>query len=137
MAIAITWRLLAKGAFSEFCSRLPSADYDQVTVRDDAEQLTAVVWDRGDIERNLKYAARALAKECINRDFTGFMALPSSIENGIADAEDDLKLGNISMRIIRTWDVMEAQMIYRLDVIGACELPKIKSRFIENQKKVE
>ena len=59
------------------------------------------------------------------------MALPSSIE------AEDLKLGNISMRIIRTWDVMETQMIYRLDVIGACELPKIKSRFIENQKKVE
>ena len=109
----------------EFRNRLVGDDFGEISPSaSGAQQLSVCIMesDSTDLLRELRNAARALAKECNRLEFTGYARplLPRAIEN--AELVSD---GNVFLRVCKAWDVMKGKMIIRLDVIGACELPEV------------
>ena len=118
------FKQLAEDTFAEFLSRVGD-DFEEFDHSDECLMLTAVVADHNQGEklaRKLKYAARALAKECKERGFValGPLPLPQCIEQCEA-----MYSGNINMRIVKAWDINRSEIVIRLDVLGSIVLPEV------------
>lgn len=122
-----TFHVLALEATRQFSNRLKESEYDKLTPSEtiDAVKLMVSVDDEfGDLERQLRYGARALADECNRLRFNAFGELV--IPNGVEHCER-ISNGNISLRMVKIWDVMRGKICVRMDVVGKCLLPEVAS----------
>ena len=111
-----TFKELANNAFGEFISRIGD-DFDEPDYSFISEQLSVCIVepDQSKIAARLKYAARALAKKCKERDFValGPLSVPTCIETALS-----LNHGNVHMRACKAFDVLRGEIVIRLDVLG-------------------
>jgi hypothetical protein len=126
---SIAFKQLATDALAELCSCLSDRDFEKLEyplpLGCQRLSVTFEEYQIKNIQRELKYAARALARECRQLEFTGFAVptFPGVVENGEIQTAN-----NISLRVCRERDQIRGKMLVHLEVIGVCSLPEVESK---------
>jgi hypothetical protein len=105
---------------------IPPIEYEEISPsHPKAITLSVSIFDPDEEGKEMRRAAKALARECKRREFDAFGKLPThpAIEQSQTMSEQ-----GVTLRVIKMWDVIKWKMVIRVDVLGACLLPEVTSK---------